>query len=239
MKAVILAGGKGTRGKPYTDYFPKAMIPLNGKPLIDYILRYLSSFDFITEIIIISDFKGLGGQIKNFLEDSKYRKKISFVQDSQSGTGGDLLHIKNKLTGSEFVLWFVDNLSPINLKEMYQIFKKKNSVACIATRTRRKEETGFAIVEDGLIKKFQEKPTMKLQMSECLGVYILNNKILNKIKKSKKQVNLSYDILEDLSKQDAVSAYDIGKTPWLDVESPVVINRYHKLVQQIIKQMER
>ena len=35
VKAVILAGGKGTRGKPYTDYFPKAMIPVNGKPLID------------------------------------------------------------------------------------------------------------------------------------------------------------------------------------------------------------
>lgn len=239
MKAVILAGGKGTRGKPYTDYFPKAMIPLNGKPLIDYILRYLSSFDFITEIIIISDFKELGGQIKNFLEDSKYRKKISFVQDSQSGTGGDLLHIRKKLSGSEFILWFVDNLSPINLKEMYQIFKKKNSIACIATRTRRKEETGFAIVKDGIIKEFYEKPTMKLLMSECLGVYILSNKILNKIKKSKKQVNLSFDVLEELSKKNTISAYDIGKTPWLDVESPVVIDRYQKLVKQIIKQMER
>lgn len=237
MKAVILAGGKGTRGKPYTDYFPKAMIPLNGKPLIDYILRYLSSFDFITEIIIISDFKGLGGQIKNFLEDSKYRKKISFVQDSQSGTGGDLLHIRKKLTGSEFVLWFVDNLSPINLKEMHRMFKGKKSIACIATRTKRKEETGFAIVEDGIIKEFQEKPTMKLQMSECLGVYILSNKILNKIKKTKKQVNLSFDVLEELSKNDTISAYDIGKTPWIDVESPVVIDRYQKLVKQIIKQM--
>ena len=58
MKAIILAGGKGTRGKPYTDYFPKAMIPINGKPLIDYVVKYLSfSFDFITEIIIVSDFQ--------------------------------------------------------------------------------------------------------------------------------------------------------------------------------------
>ena len=39
MKAVILAGGKGTRGKPYTDYFPKAMTPINGKPLIEYIVN--------------------------------------------------------------------------------------------------------------------------------------------------------------------------------------------------------
>ena len=241
MKAVILAGGKGTRGKPYTDYFPKAMIPLNGKPLIDYILNYLSSFDFISEIIIISDIKGQGGQIKNFLDGAKFKKKISFVQDSQSGTAGDLLHIRKKLTGTEFVLWFVDNLSPINLKKMLQTFKKKKSIACIATRMIRKEETGFAIVKDGIIKEFKEKPTMKLNMSECLGVYILSNKILKKIKpKSKqKEVNLSFHVLEKLAKNDTISAYDIGNTPWLDVESPVVIDRYQKLVKKIIKQMGR
>ena len=69
MKAVILAGGKGTRGKPYTEYFPKAMSPINGKPLIDYVVKYLKSFSFIKEIIIISDFIGLGGQIKNYYEN--------------------------------------------------------------------------------------------------------------------------------------------------------------------------
>ena len=71
MKAVILAGGKGTRGKPYTEYFPKAMTPINGKPLIDYVVRYLKSFKFIKEIIIISDYTGLGGQIKNYYGDQK------------------------------------------------------------------------------------------------------------------------------------------------------------------------
>ncbi len=241
MKAIILAGGEGTRGKPYTDYFPKAMIPLNGKPIIDYIVRYLSSFKFINEIIIISDFRGLGGQIKNYLQDTPYKKNISFVQDSQSGTAGDLLRIKKKLSGtSEFILWFVDNLSPINLGEMFLTFKKKKSLACIATRTKRKEETGFAIVEDNIIKEFNEKPTMKLKMSECLGVYILDRKILSKIKPKPKQkkINLSFDVLESLSKEGKISAYDIGNTPWLDVESPVVIDRHHSLVKKIIKQME-
>ena len=79
MKAIILAGGKGTRGKPYTEYFPKAMTPINGKPLIDYVVKYLKSFSFVKEIIIISDFNGLGGQIKNYYGD---QKNITFVQDS-------------------------------------------------------------------------------------------------------------------------------------------------------------
>ena len=94
------------------------------------------------------------------------------MQDSQSGTAGDLLHISQYLKNtSEFLLWFVDNLCAIDIKKMNYTFKKKKSIACIATRKQRKEETGFAIVKNGLITKFKEKPTIKLEMSECLGIY--------------------------------------------------------------------
>lgn len=239
MKALILAGGKGTRGKPYTEYFPKAMTPVYGKPLIDYIVQYLDTFEFIEEIVIISDFKGLGGQIKNYYQSPKTEKKISFVQDSQSGTGGDILHIEKKLKNQPFILWFVDNLCAIDLKKMYDLFEKKKSSACIATRTKRKEETGFAIVEDGIIKQFVEKPLMKLPMSECLGIYILGKEIVKKIKdkSAQKEVNLSYDVLQELSKEGKISSYDIGVNPWIDVESPTTLERKSKEIKQIIKQM--
>jgi mannose-1-phosphate guanylyltransferase len=237
VKAVILAGGKGTRGKPYTEFFPKAMSPINNKPLIDYVVKYLKSFSFIKEIIIISDFNGLGGQIKNYYEN---QKNIIFVQDSQSGTGGDLLHIERKLKNeSEFLLWFVDNLCAVDVKKMKEIFKKKKSSACIATRTKRKEETGFAIVKDGIIKEFKEKPIMELQLSECLGIYMLGPDIIKRIKKKQKQkeINLSYDILQELSKEGKISAFDIGDKEWIDAESPMVLERNEKTVKKIIKQM--
>ena len=237
MKAVILAGGKGTRGKPYTDYFPKAMLPINDKPVIDYIVKYLESFSFIKEIIIISDFNGLGGQIKNYFGN---QKNITFVQDSQSGTGGDLLHIEKKLKGeSEFLLWFVDNLCAVDVKKMRTFFKDKNSSACIITRTKRKEETGFAVVEEGIIKEFKEKPVMKLQLSECLGIYMLGKDIIDRIKKKEKEkeINLSFDILQQLSKEGKISAFDIGDKEWVDAESPTVLERNEKTVKKIIKQM--
>ena len=205
--------------------------------MIDYVVRYLKSFNFIKEIIIISDYNGLGGQIKNYYGN---QKNIKFIQDSQSGTGGDLLHIEKELKGeSEFLLWFVDNLCAVDIKKMRSIFKEKNSSACIATRTKRKEETGFAVVEDGIIKEFKEKPIMKLQLSECLGIYMLGKDIIEKIKKKKnqKQVNLSYDILQQLSKEGKVSAYDIAEKEWIDAESPMVLERNEKLVTKIIKQM--
>ena len=242
MKAVILAGGKGTRARPFTDFFPKAMIPVEGKPLIDHIVKYISSFPFIDEILIVSDFKGTGGQIKHYFKDTKGFKKIKFVQDSGSGTAGDLLHISGSIkNSSQFLLWFVDNLCAIDIKKMLDFFKQKNSTACIATRDTRKEETGFAIVNDGIISEFREKPVIKMQMAECLGIYILGGEILKKIKKkrNKKDLNLSFDILQELSKQGKVSSYDIGKNLWVDVGSPVVVERNKIEVKKIIKKMER
>ena len=243
MKAVILAGGKGTRGRPFTDFFPKAMIPVNGKPLIDVIVNYISSFDFIDQTIIVSDFTGLGNQVKHYFEGKNNSKKIKFVQDSGNGTGGDLLYVSKFLKNTpEFVLWFVDNLCAIDIKKMSKFFKEKKSLACIATRIYRKEETGFATVKDGIISNFIEKPLVKLKDQECLGVYILKTKILEEIKKkskSKKQINLSFDILEKLSKKKLVCAYDIGNRPWIDVESPAILERNKKTVNQIIQQMKK
>ena len=121
---------------------------------------------------------------------------------------------------------------------MRKTFKEKNSLACIATRTKRKEETGFAVVDDGIIAEFKEKPIMKLQLSECLGIYMLGKEIIERIKKKKKkQVNLSFDILQELSKEGKVSAHDIEQREWIDAESPMILERNEKLVTKIIKQM--
>lgn len=244
MKIVILAGGRGTRGKPFTDYFPKAMIPIDGKPLIDYIIKYVSSFDFINGIIVLADYNGLGNQIRRYFEDKKtiQGKKIKFIQDSNSGTGGDLSHLSAILKKErDFILWFVDNFCAIDLNKMYKFYKQKESIACVATRKYRKEETGYAKVKDGIITEFQEKPIVSMLMAECLGIYILNTKIL-KIIKSKKErrneVNLSFDVLQDLSKRKTISAFDIGKALWMDIESPNKVERNKVTVKEIIRKMK-
>ena len=88
------------------------------------------------------------------------------------------------------------------------------------------------------ITEFKEKPIMKLQLSECLGIYMLGKEIIERIKKKKKkQVNLSFDILQELSKEGKVSAHDIEQREWIDAESPMILERNEKLVTKIIKQM--
>ncbi len=241
MKAVVLAGGRGTRGRPFTDFIPKAMIPIHNKPLISHIVKHISSFNIINEIVIVADFSGLGKQIERYFENhTEIKKPIRFIQDSQSGTGGDLLHLEKILKREpEFLLWFVDNLTPLDIRNMWQFHRKKNTLATIATRKHRKEETGYAIVENGVVLEFKEKPMIKLEMAECLGIYVLDSKILKiiKSKKTKKELNLSYDILQPLSKKGKISAYDIGRHPWIDVDSPGRVEREKELVNSIIKKL--
>ena len=237
MKAVILAGGSGTRGRPYTEFFPKAMIPVRGRPVIDYVAGYLRRSALVDGITIVADLDGLGGQIRNYFGcDSG----ITFVQDSQSGTGGDLLHLEGELGGERgFVLWFVDNLCAVDLEGMQETFSRTDSTACIAVRSKRREETGFVIVKDGLVKEFREKPLITLQQPECLGVYILGGGIFERIRANgdKGQINLSFDVLQDLASAGGVSAFDIGDAEWIDVESPVIIDRNRDAVAKIIEQM--
>ncbi len=230
-----MAGGKGTRARPFTDYFPKAMIPVNGKPLISHIIKHLSSFDVISEIIIVCDLQGFGGQIKNYFEKSK---KVKFIQDSGSGTAGDLAHLSGMIKKEPFFLWFADNLCALDLKKMFRHYTDKKSLACIATRQFRKEETGFAKVSNGNIIQFIEKPTIKMENYECTGIYVLSSKIINMIKlKSKKNLNLSYDVLQELSQRGQVISFDIGKTPWIDIESPSIVQRKSEDIKKIVSQI--
>jgi mannose-1-phosphate guanylyltransferase len=60
VKVVLLTGGLGSRAQPFSNYCSKAMIPINGEPMIDHIVRIFSKFDFITEILIVCEFDRFG-----------------------------------------------------------------------------------------------------------------------------------------------------------------------------------
>lgn len=237
MKCVIMAGGMGTRARPFTDYFPKAMMPAGDRPLIEHITGHLESFDVVSEIVILADLAGAGAQIQHHYTHHA-GKPITFVQDSGSGTGGDLRHLDLSGEG-EFLLWFSDNLCALDVEEMAARYRASGADACIATRSRRREETGFADVSGHMIVRFQEKPVLSLPYQQCLGIYVLGSRVLEMIRSRAGPLNLSYDILQRLPDSGGISSYDIGEEPWLDVESPGILDRNREVVSEIISRMGR
>ena len=126
-QAVILAGGLGTRLKPYTDKFPKPMIEINGKPFINYLLEYLAS-EKIKKVIILSGYKS--EIIENHIGDgSKFGVEVTFSRlDSNAQTSERLFNCFNKLN-DKFLLMYCDNFIPLNLNKVIKNFYQEGKKA--------------------------------------------------------------------------------------------------------------
>lgn len=257
MKVVLLAGGLGSRAKPFSDYCPKALIPINGRPIIDYIIRYISKFSFISEILIVCEFDSHGKQIINYFEGKEciIDKKITFIEDKKKGTGGSLLECQEKLKDDIFLVWFSDNLCALNLDrvvvEYSNINKDNDAIGLLIARKKRHEETGRVILDEyrknniNLIKEFIEKPIIELEYPEAAGIYIFNNGFLDLLKQKsneKESFDLSSDILSKIGHNTKSKLYcyliDSNEINWADIESPTYVERNKKEIDSIILHME-
>jgi mannose-1-phosphate guanylyltransferase/phosphomannomutase len=158
MKAVILCGGIGHRMKPITCRIPKPLILLNNKPTIDYIMEKIPKS--VNEVIVHVCYKS--DLIIDYMENSDYGSKISFIIDEEnglSGTGGAIKRARKYLNEPFFVL-YSDIISSIDLLELRSFHQSKEAlltVACIEVD----DPTNFGnarIDSDQKVIAFKEKP---------------------------------------------------------------------------------
>lgn len=245
LKVILLAGGKGERAKPFTEFSPKVMIPVNGKPVIHYIVSHLVSFDVIDEVVIVcSKDHNYSDQIKGYFEGKEdlFANKICFVEETFEGTGGAVLSAESSLKkGTKFLVWFGDNLVPINVNDLIHFHNSKKGIASVVVSSKKRTETGFVEIDsDNLILKFKEKPVISLNEPECLGIYLFEPKIMSILKEAsagKKNINLSFDVLENLPANEKLFSFDIKDMSWMDIESPAKVVRNTKIISDILKKM--
>jgi len=246
IKVLVMAGGIGTRARPFTDFSPKPMMPIFDRPMIDYIVRYLAKSGEIEQILIVTSLEaGRGKQIQNYFDgkESLLGKRIVFVDDPGEGTGGGILKAQQHLSEEEdFLVWFSDNLAAVNVTDLVRFHRAKAALATVAVSRLKRYETGFAeATPGGLVTRFLEKPVLGTPMAECLGIYVFETGIfryLAEARAKKKNVNLSFDILSRLPAAGRVYAYEMGERPWLDVESASTVERNTDLVRKILDEMQ-
>jgi mannose-1-phosphate guanylyltransferase len=255
-----LAGGHGTRAMPFSQYSPKAMIPVNGRPVIDHIIRYLANFPIIEDFIIVCEFDHLGKQIVNYFEGKErdIGRRIIFMQDKKNGTGGAILNVESLVRDDNcFLAWFADNLCALDMIDLirqYDLLKtitendRGEFIGIVATRDRKKEETGIVVLdpkENFRIKEFIEKPLVKLELPETLGIYLFNGNLFKFIYTQKKTgiigdaFDLSYDILARIPQVGSkMFSYPLpSDLDWIDIESPAHADRNKVLIEKILSQM--
>ena len=209
MKAMILAAGKGTRVRPITYTIPKPLIPILQKPVMEFLLELLRQHGFDQIMVNVSH---LAEEIENYFRDGqRFGVSIAYSFEGRVvegkligealGSAGGLRKIQdfNPFFDDTFVVLCGDALIDLDLTEAVKCHKEKGAIATIVTKTVPKEVvSSYGVVvtqENGLIKAFQEKPSVEEALSTQIntGIYIFEPEVINYI-----PPNQTYDIGGDL-----------------------------------------
>lgn len=212
MKAVILAGGLGSRLKPFTEIIPKPLLPVGEKSILEIQMGRLKRFGF-DEIILATNYKA--EYIGNFFADTSrlgVTLKIS-KEDKPLGTCGPLSLLKNELT-EPFVVINGDILSTINFSKMYDFAMKVNSDFIVGTKEIITPfEFGIITSDGNFINDVKEKPDIKMEI--IAGIYMMKPPILELIPENQ-YFGIDNLLKTMLDKKLPVARYLI-RDYWLDI----------------------
>jgi mannose-1-phosphate guanylyltransferase / phosphomannomutase len=175
MKAVILAGGEGTRLRPLTSNQPKPMLPIANVPMMRHVVRLLTNHGF-DDIVVTVAF--LANQIRNYFGDGReFGARMRYAtEDSPLGTAGSVRNAMDELDET-FLVIAGDVITDIDLAAVVKAHTDRDAFATIALK-RVNNPVDFGIVithDDGTIERFLEKPTWGQVFSDTIntGIYVL------------------------------------------------------------------
>lgn len=218
-KALILAGGKGTKMRPFTYEMPKTMIPIHGKPILEYTIDLLRDNN-IKDIYIAVDY--LSGKIKDYFGNGqKWGVSITYVDNKNTcGTAGALYSAKKYLKNETFLLIHGDILAQIDLTDMIDFAEEENNTIVMAlTSIDDPSLYGSVRLRGAKIVEFSEKPKPDYHVSRLIntGIYIIKPEIFQKF--SIKNGTLEREVFPELVKNNEVSGYHFAGH-WYDISTP-------------------
>lgn len=222
MKAVILAGGFGTRLRPISSTRPKPMVPVLGKPNLQYILENLERIKEIDEVILSVHY--MRGEIREFIEEkmNDYPKDIRFINDPMPlETGGAIKNVEEYVS-DQFLVIYGDVFTNFNFEELIEAHKKNGGAITLAiTKVYDPEKYGVVqLDEEGRIIEFEEKPRRPKANTVDAGIYMVDKEILNEIPKGK-EVYFEREIIPRLVNEGKVYGYMMPREIyWVDLGSP-------------------
>jgi NDP-sugar pyrophosphorylase family protein len=178
MKAVVLAGGKGTRLSPYTKVFPKPLMPIGDMPILEVLLRQLKRAGVSDVILTVGHLAGL---LQTFFQDgSRCGVRLMYsYEDKPLGTAGPLSLLEG--LDDTFLVCNGDVLTTLNLKSLIDFHSQSGAIATIASHHRSiKIDLGVIQAKgDGTIVNYVEKPTYNFSVS--MGIYVFDPRVLGYI----------------------------------------------------------
>ena len=200
--AVIQAGGKGTRLSALTqDKFPKPMLPLNGKPMLQWQIENLRQYGFTDLVIIIGH---LGDKIQEYFGDgSGFGVHITYIEEKEPlGSAGSLYYLKDTIKDRHFILIFGDVMFDLAWDRMVAFHEANHSVATLLVHPNSHPYDSDLILMDteNRITGMDSKANIRNGWYDnCVnaGIYILSGTLLQKLDAPKK-IDLEKELLRPL-----------------------------------------
>jgi len=219
VKAVIMAGGEGTRLRPMTANQPKPLLPVTNRPIMEHVLLLLRRHGF-TETVVTVQF--LASMVRNYFGDGEeFGMSLQYAtEETPLGTAGSVKNAEDALRDEPFLVISGDALTDIDLSELVR-FHKDNDALVTVGLTRVPDPLEFGIViadEDGRIQRFLEKPTWGQVFSDTVntGIYVMQPEVLAEFKRGE-AADWSGDILPGLLERGAPVYGYVADGYWEDV----------------------
>jgi NDP-sugar pyrophosphorylase family protein len=242
MKAVIIAGGLGTRLRPLTYNTPKPIVPVANRPFVVHQIEHLRQHG-VDEIILNLHY--LSDAIKEILDDGEeWGIKIYYsIEESPLGTAGAVKNAEEYFGEEPMVVFNGDVLTDINISQIVDFHRKKKARATL-TLTRVSDPTAYGLIltePEGRVARFIEKPSWeqvsKLSAKGCssdtvnAGIYVLDPQIFKGVPKG---VEYSFErqlFPSLLERNEPVYGY-ISERYWIDIGNP---NQYRQAHEAILR----
>jgi dTDP-glucose pyrophosphorylase/CBS domain-containing protein len=212
VSVVIMAGGKGTRMKPFTNIFPKPLIPIGNKSMLEVIMDEYNVY-FQSSFVLSVNFKA--NLIKAYLEEFTKQYNFTYLEEEiPLGTGGALKYLDGMLDKAFFVS-NCDILIKANYSDIYKShIKDQNDVTIVASMIHYKVPYGVCQIENGgSLIKLLEKPEYDFLVNA--GMYVLNPEILKYIPRNT-FYNIT-DLIDEVIKNGGkVGVYPVSEKSYFD-----------------------
>jgi D-glycero-alpha-D-manno-heptose 1-phosphate guanylyltransferase len=217
--AIILAGGRGTRLGDICSNVPKPMIPILGRPFLDYVVEYLAG-QGIERIIISSGY--LGDQIEAFFRNSRYNLAVRCMREPQPmGTGGALSYVASVIDMPPlFLVINGDSLVPFHLSSLVAAIENRADASIVGVRCRDSQRFGTLMVDEfGMLQGFHEKSETKNNALVNSGVYLLSDSLLVQ-RGAPEPASLERDYFPKWLEMGRCIAVVAENGPFLDIGTP-------------------
>ena len=222
MKAIILAGGRGKRLRPITDYIPKPLVPIKNMPIIEWQLKYLKKFG-VDEVIICTGYKQ--EMVENYLNVKKLGIKIKYsIEKTPLGTGGAIKKAGKLIKEKSFFVINGDTITNIDLKKLS---KKQNSIASIELQTK----FGILEISNDKIINFKEKKEIPDTWMNA-GIYHLEKNILKDLPD---KGDIEKTVFPEYAKKGKLNIVKFKNVKWYSIDSFKDMEECSLEVEKIIK----